>query len=83
MGLNLVQKLSERWGLERSAASGTRVWAQLSCAAVIEPASQTLSGPAGTAPAHENGRQTSGHHAAGEALGTRAACPSPPARPRP
>ena len=36
MGLNLVQKLSERWGLERSAASGTRVWAQLSCAAVIE-----------------------------------------------
>jgi anti-sigma regulatory factor (Ser/Thr protein kinase) len=63
MGLNLVQKLSERWGLERSAASGTRVWAQLPCAALTESASQTLSGPAGTAPAHENGRQSSGHHA--------------------
>jgi serine/threonine-protein kinase RsbW len=29
MGLNLVQMLSERWGLERVAAGGTRVWAQL------------------------------------------------------
>jgi anti-sigma regulatory factor (Ser/Thr protein kinase) len=28
-GLNLVQTLSERWGLERVAAGGTRVWAQL------------------------------------------------------
>jgi anti-sigma regulatory factor (Ser/Thr protein kinase) len=28
-GLNLVQRLSERWGLERVAAGGTRVWAQL------------------------------------------------------
>ena len=27
-GLNLVQGLSERWGLERVAAGGTRVWAQ-------------------------------------------------------
>ena len=29
-GLNLVQTLSERWGTERAAAGGTRVWAQLS-----------------------------------------------------
>ena len=28
-GLNLVQMLSERWGLERVLAGGTRVWAQL------------------------------------------------------
>jgi anti-sigma regulatory factor (Ser/Thr protein kinase) len=28
-GLNVVQALSERWGLERIAAGGTRVWAQL------------------------------------------------------
>ena len=28
-GLNLVQTLSERWGVERLAAGGTQVWAQL------------------------------------------------------
>jgi anti-sigma regulatory factor (Ser/Thr protein kinase) len=28
-GLNLVQALSERWGVERVAVGGTRVWAQL------------------------------------------------------
>jgi anti-sigma regulatory factor (Ser/Thr protein kinase) len=28
-GLNLVEGLSERWGLERVAVGGTRVWAQL------------------------------------------------------
>jgi hypothetical protein len=28
-GLNVVQALSERWGLERVAAGGTRVWAQI------------------------------------------------------
>jgi serine/threonine-protein kinase RsbW len=28
-GLNLVQELSERWGLERVAAGGTRVWAHV------------------------------------------------------
>jgi len=33
MGLNLVQMLSERWGLERASEGGTRVWAQLSRAA--------------------------------------------------
>jgi anti-sigma regulatory factor (Ser/Thr protein kinase) len=32
MGLHLVQTLSERWGLERVAAGGTRVWAQLASA---------------------------------------------------
>jgi anti-sigma regulatory factor (Ser/Thr protein kinase) len=31
-GLNLVQALSERWGHERFAAGGTRVWAELPCA---------------------------------------------------
>ena len=28
-GLNLVQMLSERWGVERLAGGGTQVWAQL------------------------------------------------------
>jgi hypothetical protein len=28
-GLNLVQTISERWGVERVAAGGTHVWAQL------------------------------------------------------
>jgi anti-sigma regulatory factor (Ser/Thr protein kinase) len=28
-GLNLVQKLSDHWGVERSTGGGTRVWAQL------------------------------------------------------
>lgn len=31
MGLNLVQSLSERWGLVRAAEGPTRVWAQLQC----------------------------------------------------
>jgi serine/threonine-protein kinase RsbW len=29
LGLHIVQTLSDRWGVERSAHSGTRVWAQL------------------------------------------------------
>ena len=29
LGLKVVQALSERWGVERVAAGGTRVWAQL------------------------------------------------------
>ena len=33
MGLNLVQRLSERWGLVRGAHGPTRVWAQLQCGA--------------------------------------------------
>ncbi len=32
MGLQLVQMLSERWGVIRGAAGPTRVWGQLSCA---------------------------------------------------
>jgi anti-sigma regulatory factor (Ser/Thr protein kinase) len=31
MGLNLVQMLSERWGVVRAGEGPTRVWAQLSC----------------------------------------------------
>ena len=31
MGLNLVQMLSERWGVVRAGDGPTRVWAQLSC----------------------------------------------------
>jgi anti-sigma regulatory factor (Ser/Thr protein kinase) len=37
-GLNLVQGLSERWGLERVAAGGTRVWARLARAPAPTPA---------------------------------------------
>jgi hypothetical protein len=29
LGLQIVQELSERWGLERAAAGGTRVWVYL------------------------------------------------------
>jgi anti-sigma regulatory factor (Ser/Thr protein kinase) len=38
-GLNIVQTLSERWGLERVAAGGTRVWAQIT----VEPSSAATS----------------------------------------
>jgi len=31
LGLNLVQRLSERWGVVRDVEGPTRVWAQLSC----------------------------------------------------
>jgi anti-sigma regulatory factor (Ser/Thr protein kinase) len=48
MGLNLVQMLSERWGLERAREGGTRVWAQLSRGAV--GASDGHSGANGTRP---------------------------------
>jgi anti-sigma regulatory factor (Ser/Thr protein kinase) len=36
-GLNLVQLLSERWGMERVAEGGTRVWAQLARAPLAAP----------------------------------------------
>jgi len=36
-GLNIVQALSERWGLERVVAGGTRVWAQLPRAPLAAP----------------------------------------------
>jgi len=35
MGLNLVQMLSERWGVVRAAEGPTCVWAQLPCAAAL------------------------------------------------
>ena len=38
-GLNLVQALSERWGIERVAKGGTRVWAQLARVPLTEPSS--------------------------------------------
>ena len=44
MGLNLVQMLSERWGLERACEGSTRVWAQLSRA----PASAIVDAHVGT-----------------------------------
>ena len=44
-GLNLVSAFSERWGLERTAAGGTCVWAQLARA----PAS--VAGPESSTPA--------------------------------
>jgi anti-sigma regulatory factor (Ser/Thr protein kinase) len=34
-GLDLVQLLSDRWGVVRTADGATRVWAQLSCAAAL------------------------------------------------
>jgi anti-sigma regulatory factor (Ser/Thr protein kinase) len=38
MGLNLVQMLSERWGVVRAAEGPTCVWAQLPCAAALASA---------------------------------------------
>ena len=38
IGVNLVQSLSERWGVERVAKGGTRVWAQLSLVPVADAA---------------------------------------------
>jgi serine/threonine-protein kinase RsbW len=35
-GLNLVQQLSERWGVERVTAGGTRVWAQIALESSVE-----------------------------------------------
>ena len=40
MGLNMVQTLSERWGLVRAADGPTRVWAQVQCGA--QPAREAL-----------------------------------------
>jgi anti-sigma regulatory factor (Ser/Thr protein kinase) len=47
MGLYLVQTLSERWGLERVAAGGTRIWAQLGSAARVAPGAAEPSGAGG------------------------------------
>ena len=40
MGLNLVETISERWGLVRAADGPTRVWAQLRCGAPPEVATR-------------------------------------------
>jgi serine/threonine-protein kinase RsbW len=41
-GLNFVSRFSERWGLERIAAGGTRVWAQLAHAPAASVAGPEL-----------------------------------------
>ena len=61
-GLNVVQVLSERWGLERVAAGGTRVWAQLSRAPLRAGASAKTSGVAG-AQSRRNGTPSNGRAA--------------------
>jgi anti-sigma regulatory factor (Ser/Thr protein kinase) len=48
-GLQLVQALSERWGLERVADGGTLVWAQLPRAPVTAPATSGEPADAGRA----------------------------------
>jgi serine/threonine-protein kinase RsbW len=58
MGLNLVQMLSERWGLERVAAGGTRVWAQLAHAAPLAPGPAAAPGM-GAARTSPNGKPNS------------------------
>jgi anti-sigma regulatory factor (Ser/Thr protein kinase) len=47
MGLNLVQMLSERWGLERVATGGTRIWAQLAYTTPDAPGPAEASGRGG------------------------------------
>ena len=56
-GLNLVQGLCERWGLERVAAGGTRVWAQFARASA--PASAGASACLAAGDRLENGRPRS------------------------
>ena len=56
-GLNLVHGLCERWGLERVAAGGTRVWAQLARASA--PASAEASGRRAAGDRLENGQPSS------------------------
>jgi serine/threonine-protein kinase RsbW len=48
-GLNLVQQLSERWGVERVTTGGTRVWAQIalgSSAECLDPSEAQALSPA-------------------------------------
>jgi serine/threonine-protein kinase RsbW len=48
-GLNLVQQISERWGVERVTAGGTRVWAQIalgSSAECLDPSEAQALSPA-------------------------------------
>jgi anti-sigma regulatory factor (Ser/Thr protein kinase) len=72
-GLGVVQALSERWGLERIAAGGTRVWAQLARAPLSAPASAETSGASG-ARSSRNGKPSNGraaHRRRQHAEGTR------------
>jgi anti-sigma regulatory factor (Ser/Thr protein kinase) len=62
-GLNIVQALSERWGLERVVAGGTRVWAQLPRAPLVVPVPAESSDVRG-ARSSPNGTLTSGRAAA-------------------
>jgi serine/threonine-protein kinase RsbW len=50
-GLQLVQTLSERWGLERAAHGATIVWAQLPRTALTAPADSPRARDTGRAPA--------------------------------
>ena len=63
-GLNLVQALSERWGIERVLAGGTRVWAQLPRAPLTAPAPTGPSDFATDARSSRNANPTSGRAAA-------------------
>ena len=56
-GLNLVHGLCERWGLERVATGGTRVWAQLARASA--PAAAEASRRRAAGDRLENGRPSS------------------------
>jgi hypothetical protein len=49
-GLNIVRALSDRWGVERSAELGTRVWAQLARTPPLRAAVTTPPAPPGPAP---------------------------------
>jgi len=62
-GLNIVQALSERWGLERVVAGGTRVWAQLPRAPLVAPAPAESSDARG-ARSSPNGTLSGGRAAA-------------------
>jgi anti-sigma regulatory factor (Ser/Thr protein kinase) len=42
LGLNLVQALSELWGVERAATGGTRVWARLALGSATPPAAAAI-----------------------------------------
>jgi anti-sigma regulatory factor (Ser/Thr protein kinase) len=63
-GLNIVQAVSERWGLEREFAGATRVWAQLACAPPGAPTLAVVPAPAHRARSSRNGKPTGGRAAA-------------------
>jgi anti-sigma regulatory factor (Ser/Thr protein kinase) len=63
-GLNIVQAVSERWGLERELAGATRVWAQLACAPPDAPTLAVVPAPADRARPSRNGKPAGGRVAA-------------------